>query len=35
MELTEADLKELLPGKMGTVKKLLRVQKTVANCIYM
>ena len=38
MELSEADFKELLPRKMGTVKKLLRVQKTVCTndyvCMY-
>ena len=37
MELNEADFKELFPRKMGTVKKLLRVQKTVCvhTCAYM
>ena len=38
MELSEADFKELFPRKMGTVKKLLRVQKTVCMndyvCMY-
>ena len=37
MELTEGDFKELFPGKMGTVKKLIRVQKTVCknmSCYY-
>ena len=29
MELTEADFKEMVPGKIGIVKKLMRVQRTV------
>ena len=34
MELSEADFKELFPRKLGTVKKLLRVQKTVCTYTY-
>ena len=29
MELSEGDFKEMLPGKIGPVKKLIRVQRTV------
>ena len=32
MGLSEGDFKELFPSKMGTVKKLIRVQKTVCWC---
>ena len=33
MDLSETDFKELFPRKLGTVKKLLRVQKTVCMCM--
>ena len=31
MELSEANFKELFPSKMGTVKKLIRLQQTVCR----
>ena len=34
MELTEVDFKEMVPGKIGIIKKLIRVQKTVFIIIY-
>ena len=34
MELTEVDFKEMVPGKIGIVKKLIRVQKTVFIIMY-
>ena len=33
MELSEADFKEMIPGKIGVVKKLIRVQRTVNSYI--